>query len=250
MTSSRSMNIPQYWYNEERDVTETGSAKERGGSLVSVLPESIARVARNVFNMLGSSTDDGGARLNAPIKRAVHTGPALLFKASRTPIPKNTLPSKEFLTQRDILQWLKLGTGLSYGRIATLLGVSRPTIYAWERDEPITDANRRRLLEIYDVLQRAARIYTTPSQLRHWLDMPSGADALSPAQLIAAGEINRARLLAVSAPSSQVVPPPNWIRQAVAPKFRSSSEPMDEPVALDDNNLDAEVGEPRIHWKG
>jgi len=72
----------------------------------------------------------------------------------------------------NAIQWIKAVTGLSQKRIGLLVGVTRQTINRWENGEPITDANRRRLFAVRDVLERATLRYQTPAELAAWLDTP------------------------------------------------------------------------------
>jgi transcriptional regulator with XRE-family HTH domain len=130
----------------------------------------------------------------------------------------------------DAIQWMKEATGLSQERIGRLIGVTRQTINRWENGEPITDAHRRRLLAVRDVLERAASRHPTPAQLAAWLDTPRGAEGVTPADLLARGEIARARLLAMSTPSPRLARAPAWVNRPVPPAFRAGAEHRHEPL--------------------
>jgi transcriptional regulator with XRE-family HTH domain len=144
----------------------------------------------------------------------------------------------------NAIQWIKAATGLSQERIGRLIGVTRQTINRWEHGEPITDTNRRRLFAVRDVLERATLLYPAPVELAAWLDRPRGADGRTPAELLEAEEINKARLLAISSPSPGLVPPPAWVRQPVPEAFRAGAEHRQEvlPPPRDDE-LSALIGD-------
>ncbi len=144
----------------------------------------------------------------------------------------------------NAIQWIKAATGLSQERIGRLIGVTRQTINRWEHGDPITDANRRRLFAVREVLERATLLYPTPVELAAWLDRPRGADGRTPAELLEAEEINKARLLAISSPSPGLVPPPAWVRQPVPEAFRAGAEHRQEvlPPPRDDE-LAALIGD-------
>jgi transcriptional regulator with XRE-family HTH domain len=142
------------------------------------------------------------------------------------------------------IQWIKAATGLSQERIGLLIGVTRQTINRWEHGEPITDANRRRLFAVREVLERATLLYPTPVELAAWLDAPRGAEGRTPAELLEAEEINKARLFAISSPSPGLVRPPAWVRQPVPEAFRAGAEhPQEALPPPQDDELAALIGD-------
>lgn len=136
----------------------------------------------------------------------------------------------------ETIRWIKSATGFSQARIGRLAGVSRQTVYFWETGGAIKSSNRQRLFAVRDVLERAATRYQTPRRLAAWLDTPRGADARTPAELLEAAEIDRARLLAVTSPSPGLKPPPAWVRRPIPEAFRSGAEHPQEatPPELED----------------
>ena len=136
----------------------------------------------------------------------------------------------------NAIRWIKAATGLSQERIGRLIGVTRQTINRWENGEPITDANRRRLFEVRDVLERAARRYNTADKLVEWLDTPRGAGGHTPAELLEAEEIDRARLFAVSTPSPGLAPVPEWVHRPIPEAFRAGAEHRQEAVPPSDDD--------------
>jgi transcriptional regulator with XRE-family HTH domain len=140
-------------------------------------------------------------------------------------LPATKTPSQEALA------WIKQATGLADERIARLLGVSRQALHGWRGGEPMSAPHRRRLLAVRELLERAARKRQTPEQLVAWLETPRGADGRTPAELIEAGELDRARLYAISDPSPRLVRPPAWVRSRIPEAFRAGAEHRQEPVA-------------------
>jgi len=134
------------------------------------------------------------------------------------------------LSAFEIIQWLRTITGLSQDRIARLIGVTRQTLHNWEKGEPISDHNRQRLLQVKDVLERAASQHSTPASLVTWLDTPRGAEGYTPFELVERNEIGKARLFAISSPSPRLKRPPSWIRRSVPEAFKSGEEHYDEAL--------------------
>lgn len=122
------------------------------------------------------------------------------------------------------LSWIKQGTGLADERVAALVGVSRQTLHRWRQNEPITVSNRQRLFAVRDVLERAAFRRPTVEELGAWLDTPTAEDGRTPADFLAAGDIDHARLLAVATPSATARVLPAWITPSVKASSRASSE--------------------------
>ncbi len=144
----------------------------------------------------------------------------------------------------NAIQWIKAATGFSQERIGLLIGVTRQTIHRWEHGEPITDANRRRLFAVREVLERATVLYSTPAELATWLDTPDVIDGHTPAELLEAEEINKARLLAISTPSPGLVRPPAWVRQPVPEAFRAGAEHRQEALPPpQDDELEALIAD-------
>ena len=111
-----------------------------------------------------------------------------------------------------------------------MIGVTRQTINRWEHGEPITDANRRRLFAVRDVLERAMLRYPTPDELATWLDTPDAINGRTPAELLEAEEINKARLLAISTPSPGLTRIPEWVRRSIPETFRAGAEHRQEAL--------------------
>jgi transcriptional regulator with XRE-family HTH domain len=134
------------------------------------------------------------------------------------------------LPQFEIIRWIRTKTGLSQDRIARLAGVTRQTLYNWEKGEPIVDHNRQRLLQVKDVLERASSQHPTPISLVTWLDTPRGAEGYTPAQLLESNEIDKARLFAISSPSPRLKRAQSWVRHSVPEAFKSGEEHYDEAL--------------------
>jgi len=162
-----------------------------------------------------------------------------LSEAAITKWTGRSLPSMDsapFPPYLEAIRWIEAATGLSQERIGEMIGVTRQTINRWEKGEPIRDHNRRRLFAVRDVLERASLRHLTPTLLTAWLDTPHGSDGRTPAQLLEANEIDRARLLAVSTPSPQLKRPPSWVNRSVPEAFRAGAERRQEALPPDTDN--------------
>lgn len=126
-------------------------------------------------------------------------------------------------------------TGLSKERVAKLLSITRPTLDSWIRGGQIRDQNRQRIFAIHDVLKRAAVRHRTSDQLVEWLDTPRGISGRTPAQLLEAGEYDRARALAISMPSAGLERTPTWVGRPVAEAFQVEEESFPEAMPSEEN---------------
>jgi hypothetical protein len=149
----------------------------------------------------------------------------------------------------DIVNWIKSITGFGDERVADLVGVSRRTLNNWRLGTPIRVANRRRLLETRDVLERAFEHYPTPENLAVWLDTPVDTSGRTPTKLLQEGHADQARLFAIGGPAPQVAPTPDWARQV---KQSTGTEARriagtyfsDEEVPGYEDDLDLDAREP------
>lgn len=126
------------------------------------------------------------------------------------------------------VHWIQDATGLSEGRVAGLLGVERITVRNWKAGKPIKEASLRRLFETKDVLQRARRQYSRQAELVAWLHTPDLEHGISPATLLSQGEFDRARFLAILAPTA-VESLPAWARRPVAAAWHGALEDLERP---------------------
>lgn len=138
--------------------------------------------------------------------------------------PEKTVDPSTAEPHQEAIEWIKAATGLSWDRVGKLVGVTRPAINAWRRSGPIRDDHRQRLFAVRDVLERATKRNARPSELAAWLDTPRGVDAKTPADLLEAGEISQARLLAITSPSPKVKAPPKRTQRYAAEAYRGSRE--------------------------
>ncbi len=133
------------------------------------------------------------------------------------------------------LEWIERATRLPLERVARLLGITRPTLYSWQQGAQIRSSNQQRLLAVLDVLKRAAARHPTPELLVAWLDTPRGADGHTPAQLLESGDMDRARLLAVSTLLPELLRAPAWTHEPVAEAFQGVTEHFAEAQAPDND---------------
>lgn len=182
-------------------------------------------------------TGEGGARLrNDPVLVIERIGPWLhrpssstsAVRSSQAPAAEKPSPATKSAIA-DALGWIKEATGLPQDRIAAILQVSRQTVYNWENGAPIAPHNMEHLLAVRDVLGRAASRYTSQQDLLVWLYSPRGADSRTAADLLAAGAIGKARLLAFTTPAPRVKPAASWTRQSMPDRSAVDREPRTEP---------------------
>ncbi len=140
------------------------------------------------------------------------------------------------LPHLNAVHWIKTASGFSQERIGRLIGVTRQTINRWENGEPITDAHRRRLFAVRDVLERSTLRNPTPAELAAWLDTPDAVDGRTPAELLEMGEINKARLLAISTPSPGLATTPEWVRRPIPESFLAGAEHRQEALRFEQDD--------------
>lgn len=199
-------------------------------------PEQLGRMMSYKPSLIGSRhhmvTGDGGVRLREVVieifgksKDLVSEDFALKSSSPHLELGEDIGESLVREPHQEALEWIKSATGLSWEDIGDdLLNVSRPTIHAWRRGESITRNHRQHLFAVREVLERATRHHTRPSDLAAWLDMPRGTEGKTPAQLLKAGEIARARLLAITTLSPKVEAPAKWTNQHEPDAYHSSRE--------------------------
>jgi len=233
-------------HGRNRSARTRGARTERTYAETELLPASIETVAANLRGVVGDRTDDGGTLLmGASAYLADYIGRALQFTMTLPFLRREEAIDNDPAPHLTALRWIKATTGLSQARLGRLLGVSRQTLNLWEHDRPIADENRRRLLAVYEVLQRVWRRHPSRTQMQAWLDTPRGDDERTPAELLEANEINRVRLLAMTTSSPKVSRPPAWAQRPASPAFRRGAEGVDEAVPLDrDAELIARFGLP------
>jgi hypothetical protein len=124
--------------------------------------------------------------------------------------------------------WIQNATGMSEGSLANLLNVERMTIRNWKAGKPIKEASLRALVETRDVLRRAQRWHPHQDELKAWLQTPDPDHGISPAKLLSQGEFDRARFLAVLAPSI-VEPKPDWVNRSVPAAWQDALQSPHRP---------------------
>jgi len=165
------------------------------------------------------------------------------FNSLLPSLPEKTVDPPTTEPHQEAVEWIKAATGLSWDRVGKLVRITRPAINAWRRGGPIRDDHRQRLFAVRDVLERAAKRNPRPTRLAAWLDTPRGVDAKTPADLLEAGEVGRARLLAITSPSSKVKAPPKWAQRYVPEAYQESRERVRALPPEQDEELLAEMSD-------
>lgn len=148
-------------------------------------------------------------------------------------------PPPNHVSAAEMIAVIRRQTDCSYDQIARMLGVSRQTLHLWQHGQAVSDPHLRRLLALRDVLSRAARRYTTPEAMRVWLNTPRGSGGRTPTDLLAAGEFDRARLLAM-APINPAVTPPMRLNRGQASSMRAGRESRIEAYPPESSTSDTE----------
>jgi hypothetical protein len=157
--------------------------------------------------------------------------------------PEETVDPPTTEPHQEAVEWIKAVSGLSWDRVGNLVGVTRPAINAWRRGGPIRDDHRQRLFAVRDVLERAAKRDPRPSELAAWLDTPRGVDAKTPAELLEAGKVGRARLLAITSPSPRVKAPSKWTQRHALEAYQESRERVRALPPAHDEELLADMSD-------
>lgn len=226
---------PPLWGSTRQEPREQ-SKGSRDRLSVSASSSGIVELAHNLALPCEDATGDGGALLR---NLRFHTfrvfGPVLLRSPLAPPAFQNTATDSQQEPHSEAILWIREATRLSISRVADLLGVTRPTIYTWQANGDISDANRRRLFAVREILERAKRIHNTPTVLAAWLDSPRGTDGRTPFDLLASGDLDRARLYALSTPSRQVQASSEGSARPSIPRFRTRPEYVAEAHSFDDD---------------
>jgi hypothetical protein len=183
-------------------------------------------------------TDDGFTSLRNDVF-SVLVDCAKHYIPSRFPsLPEEVVDAPRKEPHQEAIEWIKRTTDLSWDRVSKLLGVTRQAVNAWRRGGPIRDDHRQRLFEVHEVLKRAAKRHPRPSDLVAWLDTPRGTDARTPAKLLEAGEIGKARLLAITSSSPKVKAPSERAKRYALEAYEVSRERVRAlPPELDEELL-------------
>jgi DNA-binding transcriptional regulator YiaG len=129
----------------------------------------------------------------------------------------------QFRPQAETIRWLR-EAGLKVEQLTRVMGVSRQTIYNWEKGARIDSQHLERLMRVREIIERARRHYPMPEDLVSWLVMPWDRDGGSPLDLMAAGDYARARFFAIAAPATRVRPVEALRDRPVAERFRRERE--------------------------
>lgn len=120
--------------------------------------------------------------------------------------------SPDIMQIPDILGEIEALTGLPKVHIAEdIFGVTRTAYHDWSIGKRLFIDNERRIRGTLDVLKRASMRHPEPELMRGWLVTPVGSRAVSPAELLRAGKIDEARLLAVSSVPVRETALPEWL---------------------------------------
>lgn len=227
----------QTLHNETASDGSSASGGEVFWCADRAVPIELGRSGRLLLQMLASlarGTNDGGFRLRQPCNWALDATGSLVLLHTRGPSATDATAERSDTSiscHTETLNWIRGATGLPDESIGKLLGVSRQALNLWDRGRPISEQNLQRLLTVKDILMRAAIRNPEPEQLRAWLYTPHGTYGKTPADHLAAEELDRARYLARVSRSDRVVAPPARTRRPLPEAFRQGAERRQEAVA-------------------
>jgi hypothetical protein len=184
------------------------SATVVGQLVKQVTPEPIQQFVPSI----GSLVLGYGKRLIATA--SAHT----ILDALSLPIVIEEAEALDFPAESDVrylteeLEEIEVKTGLNKARIAEdLFGVSRMAYHHWSTGKRVSLENERRIRSTLNVLRHASIRHVGPELLRGWLVTPVGSRAVAPIDLLRAGRLDEARLLAVSPLSRRETALPDWL---------------------------------------
>jgi len=177
-------------------------------------------------------TEDGDFWVYGPGRLTMTCGTAIALLSYSPALDMKR--SEKRLAHQETVAWLVETVGLSRTRVANAVGVSRQTINRWQVGYQIQRRHWARLAGAADVLRRALAALGTSDRVRKWLDSPTGSAGRTVMDLMAAGELDAARALAMSAGMRQVLAPnfldafgeaqPSSLREAHIDRFDELAE--------------------------
>jgi hypothetical protein len=188
--------------------------RSQGASTADQLIRSDApEPARHIISSIGSPIVEYGRELVTTASAHTILHPLnlpVLFEEPAEVVAQQSDPGVRQIP--EVLEEIEDLTGLPRVRIAEdLFDVSRTAYHDWSKGNRVSIENERRIRGTVDVLQRASVRHGTPELARGWLVTPVGAHAVSPMQLLKAGKIDEARLLAVSTLPKREKALPEWL---------------------------------------
>jgi transcriptional regulator with XRE-family HTH domain len=86
---------------------------------------------------------------------------------------------------------LRRNLGISQTNFSRLTGYSLRAVAAWERDKPLSDASRQRMLELQRLHAALSRVMK-PEFIGEWMLRPNeGLSGFKPLELVERGEVDR-----------------------------------------------------------
>jgi hypothetical protein len=154
-------------------------------------------------------------------------------KVATAAIVEDAVETPEILQLRDAMDAIEAITGLPKVRIAELIGVSRVTYDNWRRGKNIAVDNFQRVLGTLDVLRRASARFRDTQQIQCWLYTAVGSRARTPAQLLGTGQVNQARMLAVTSLPARPRSVPDWLWNAPEDQWTARERRRKDRVVLE-----------------
>ncbi|ACL63392.1 hypothetical protein A2cp1_0031 [Anaeromyxobacter dehalogenans 2CP-1] len=134
-------------------------------------------------------------------------------------------------------------TGLEMERIASLLGVSRTTLYAWRDGSKPRGSKRDHLLQVVAVIEEVARRFGEPRTVAAWLLTPSPASNLMPFDVIRERRYELCRGMLTRRRTARPTLPQRAPRRLSATQLREGLDRMSAKPFADDYEPEEEQGD-------
>jgi DNA-binding XRE family transcriptional regulator len=171
--------------------------------------------------------------------------PALV--SARASLPRVEGAAKEL----SLVSELRALTGLNVVQIARMLGVTRATVYAWERGTLPRGEREAHVLEALSFARGAARQFPEARALKQWLMTPAAPELETPLQLMAQRRWRPLRGLLVQARAGDsALRAPRPLEGSARPlehaELRQALRSLSPPTSREDLESEETTGEPPV----
>ncbi len=125
-------------------------------------------------------------------------------------------------------------SGVEKEKIATLLGVSRTTLYAWLRGSRPRGSKRDHLLQVTAVVDEAAQRLGSPRSVAAWLVTPSAASGRAPFDVLKERRYDLSRAMLTRRRTARPTLPQRAPRRIVGSELRGALDRLSPRPSIDD----------------
>ncbi len=231
--SSQILGAPElFWEGLRLNLFSTTASQSLGK--VAVAPPSESHLAVADEQSFGSLTVGSSRRQLATASAHTLLDSWRLVTLVEVAEEVNSKPESTLLSVSEVLEEITDLTGLKKARIArSLFGVSRTAFSNWLKDMPISAEHEERVRSTFAVLQLASRRHPNQESLRGWLFTPVGSRAIPPLDLLKAGEMDEARMLALAMLPTRQAPYPDWLLSSPIDKWAEGDQELRDNITLE-----------------